>query len=151
MIKSENPVLFVAEISANHLGSFERAKELVKSAAKSGANAVKFQTYTPDTMTLNLPNFSVSEGHDLWGGRSLYDLYKEAMTPWEWHSELFALANSLGVTPFSSPFDGTAVDFLEEIGCSIYKVASLETGDIPLIKKIGETGKPTIMSTGATE
>lgn len=151
MHETDYQVLFIAEISANHLGSFERAKELVIKAAQSGATAIKFQTYTPDTMTLDLPHFSVSEGHDLWGGRSLYDLYKEAMTPWEWHSELFALTKSLGVIPFSSPFDATAVEFLEEIGCSIYKIASMETGDIPLIKRIGETGKPTIMSTGATE
>lgn len=153
MKTNDSEILFVAEISANHLGDLKRALELVKTAVKSGANAVKFQTYTPYTMTLNIdaPEFSISSSHDLWGGEKLFNLYEKAHTPWEWHSELFELTKSLGAIPFSSPFDGTAVDFLEDIGCSIYKIASMETGDIPLIKRIGETGKPTIMSTGATE
>lgn len=144
-------MLFVAEVSANHLGSLERAKKIVKAAAKAGANAVKFQTYTPETMTLDTPRFSVSEGHELWGGRSLFSLYQEAHTPWEWHEELFDLCRSLNVIPFSSPFDLTAVDFLESINSPMYKIASLETGDHELIRAVAETGKPIIISTGATE
>jgi len=144
-------VMFIAEVSANHLGSLERARNLVTQAANSGATAVKFQTYTADTMTLNLPYLSVTQGHDLWGGRTLYSLYEEAHTPWEWHEELFALARSLGVLPFSSPFDLTAVDFLESLNAPMYKIASLETGDHALIRAVAETGKPLIISTGATE
>jgi N-acetylneuraminate synthase len=144
-------VLFIAEVSANHLGSLERARELVTAAAKAGATAVKFQTYTADTMTLNLPNLSVTQGHELWGGRTLYSLYEEAHTPWEWHEELFALARDHGVLPFSSPFDLSAVDFLESLNAPMYKIASLETGDHALIRAVAETGKPVIISTGATE
>jgi pseudaminic acid synthase len=144
-------VLYIAEVSANHLGSLQRAHDLIDAAAAAGATAVKFQTYTPDTMTLDLTKFSVSESHDLWGGRTLYSLYKEAMTPWEWHAELFDHCRARGVTPFSSPFDPTAVEFLETLNPSIYKIASLETSDLQLIRLVGETGKPTIISTGATE
>ena len=144
-------ILFIAEISANHLGSFDRARNLVIEAAKAGASAVKFQTYTADTMTLDLPEFSIVEGHELWGGRTLYSLYQEAMTPWDWHNELFNLCRELGVIPFSSPFDRTAVEFLESIDAPMYKIASLESSDHQLIKLVGETGKPTIISTGATE
>lgn len=151
MTDSNDQVLFIAEVSANHLGSLERARELVNAAAKAGATAVKFQTYTADTMTLNLPNLSVTQGHELWGGRTLYSLYEEAHTPWEWHEELFALARDLGILPFSSPFDLTAVDFLESIDAPMYKIASLETGDHALIRAVAETGKPVIISTGATE
>ena len=151
MNPAENEVLYIAEISANHLGSLERAHKLIDAAASAGAGAVKFQTYTPDTMTLNLPEFSVSDGHDLWGGKSLYSLYAEAMTPWEWHEELFEHCRSIGVIPFSSPFDPTAVEFLENLNVSLYKIASLETSDHHLIKLVGETGKPTIISTGATK
>lgn len=144
-------VKFIAEVSANHLGSLERARELVIQAAQAGATAVKFQTYTADTMTLDLPHFSVTKGHQLWGGRTLYSLYEEAHTPWEWHEELFALSRKLGVLPFSSPFDLTAVKFLESLNAPMYKIASLETGDHALIKAVAETGKPIIISTGATE
>ena len=151
MHPSQSSILFIAEISANHLGSIDRAHKLIDEAASAGANAVKFQTYTPDTMTLDLASFAVNGNHELWGGRTLYSLYKEAMTPWEWHAELFAHCRDLGVTPFSSPFDLTALEFLEDLDCSMYKIASLETGDLQLIKAIGETGKPLIMSTGATE
>ena len=112
--KSEN-ILFIAEVSANHLGSLERAKKIVIAAAAAGASAVKFQTYTADTMTLDLDSFKVSEDHDLWGGRTLHSLYKEAYTPWEWHRELFELCRSLDVIPFSSPFDLSAVEFLEDL------------------------------------
>jgi len=142
---------YIAEISANHLGSFERAKDLVKAAAKSGAKSVKFQTYTADTMTIDLPQFAVSPGHELWGGRNLYSLYQEAYTPWEWHGDLFSLARSLGLVPFSSPFDLSAVEFLESLNVSKYKIASLETGDHRLIRAVALTGKPLIISTGATE
>lgn len=146
-------VNFVAEVSANHLGSLSRAREIVKAAAKAGATSVKFQTYRADTMTLNLdlPEFRVSKDHVLWGGRTLYSLYEEASTPWEWHKELFELSLSLGLTPFSSPFDISAVEFLESLDTPMYKIASLETGDISLIKAVAETGKPLIISTGATE
>jgi len=143
--------LFVAEISANHMGSLSRAHQLIDASVDAGASAVKFQTYTPDTMTLDVEGLAVSDGHELWGGRSLYALYQEAMTPWEWHAELFEHCRTRGVIPFSSPFDPTAVDFLESLNTPIYKIASLETSDHQLIKLVGETGKPTIISTGATE
>lgn len=148
---NKSGVLFIAEVSANHLGSFERAKEIVKAAAQTGATAVKFQTYTAETMTIDIPDFSISSDHELWGGRRLFDLYKEAHTPWEWHPELFALARELGMQPFSSPFDLTAVDFLESLDAPMYKIASLETGDHQLIEAVAKTGKPLIISTGATE
>jgi len=149
-INASGPLMFVAEVSANHLGNFDRAVSIIEAAALSGANAVKFQTYTADTMTLNLGKFSVAAEHDLWGGIKLYDLYREAYTPWEWHADLFAKCRELGVTPFSSPFDATAVDFLETLEAPLYKIASLETGDLPLIRKVANTGKPVIISTGAT-
>jgi len=150
---NRNRVNFIAEVSANHLGSFGRAKDIVKAAANAGASSVKFQTYKPDTMTLDidLQKFKVSDEHALWGGRSLYSLYKEAHTPWEWHKELFDLCRSLNVVPFSSPFDLTAVEFLESINAPMYKIASLETSDHRLINAVAETGKPLIISTGATE
>jgi pseudaminic acid synthase len=145
------PIDFIAEVSANHLGSRNRAKEIVIAAAKSGATSVKFQTYTADTMTLDLEEFSVSPDHQLWGGRRLYALYEEAYTPWEWHEELFEVATSLGLVPFSTPFDLTALEFLEKIGSTKYKIASLETGDLQLIEAVAATGKPIIVSTGASE
>jgi len=144
--------LYVAEISANHLGDFERAKNLVRAAIDSGANAVKFQTYTAETMTLNLNSgdFRISDNHPLWGGQSLYSLYESAHTPWEWHSELFDICRQAGVIAFSSPFDLTAVDFLESIDTQMYKISSMETSDLRLIERVSWTGKPTIISTGAT-
>jgi len=150
---SGSTVNFIAEVSANHLGSLDRAKDIVLAAAKAGATSVKFQTYTADTMTLDLdlPEFKVSNEHTLWGGRRLYSLYEEAHTPWEWHKELFDLSRSLGLTPFSSPFDLTAVAFLESLDAPMYKIASLETGDHRLIRAVAETGKPLVISTGATE
>lgn len=153
MPQSHRAVNFIAEVSANHLGSLERAREIVIAAAKAGATSVKFQTYTPDTMTLDvdLPDFKVSNEHALWGGRTLYSLYGEAYTPWEWHKGLFDLCRELGVAPFSSPFDLTAVELLESLDAPMYKIASLETGDHRLIKAVAETGKPLIISTGATE
>ena len=144
-------VLFIAEVSANHLGSLERARAIVSAAAKSGANAVKFQTYTADTMTLDIDDFKVSDDHELWGGRRLHGLYQQAHTPWDWHSELFELCRLLNVLPFSSPFDLSAVEFLESLNAPMYKIASLETGDHQLIRAVAETGKPLIISTGATE
>jgi pseudaminic acid synthase len=142
---------FIAEISANHQGSLKRAHDLIDAAADSGANAIKFQTYTADTMTLDIPKFAVAENHELWGGRTLYSLYEEASTPWEWHDELFSHCRERNTVPFSSPFDLTAVDFLENLNASMYKIASLETSDHALIRKVGETGKPAIISTGATK
>jgi len=145
--------MFVAEISANHLGNFDRATELVFAAINAGATAVKFQTYTAATMTLDLEDleFRISGDHPLWGGEKLFALYEKAHTPWEWHAELFNICRENNVIPFSSPFDATAVDFLESLDAPMYKIASMETGDIPLIRKAAETGKPLIISTGATE
>jgi pseudaminic acid synthase len=150
MVLANQGVLFIAEISANHLGSLPRAHQLIDAAADAGASAVKFQTYTADTMTLDLPEMSVTQNHQLWGGKTLYSLYQEAMTPWEWHAELFSHCRDRGVIPFSSPFDATAVDFLEELNTPMYKIASLETSDHALIRRVSDTGKPTIISTGAT-
>lgn len=141
---------FIAEISANHLGSLRRAHDLIDLAGQCGASAVKLQTYKPETMTLNMSDFSVSKDHGLWGGINLFELYQEAMTPWEWHSELFEHANQLGLEAFSSPFDFTSVDFLEELDCPIYKIASLETGDVDLIAYAASKGKRMIISTGAS-
>ncbi len=144
--------MYVAEVSANHLGSFERARDIVRAAINSGATAVKFQTYTAKTMTLDvdLPEFRISNDHKLWGGRKLFELYQEAHTPWEWHKELFDLCLGEGVIPFSTPFDLSAVDFLEELNTPMYKISSMETGDHELIRRVAETGKPLIISTGAT-
>lgn len=144
-------VMYIAEVSANHLGSLDRAKSIIRAAAHAGATAVKLQTYTAETMTLNLPGLKISDGHSLWGGKTLYQLYDEAHTPWEWHEELFNLARSLELIPFSSPFDLSAVEFLETLDIPMYKIASMETGDHQLIRAVAETGKPLIVSTGATE
>ena len=142
--------LFIAEISGNHQGSIARAHALIDAAADAGANAIKFQTYTADTMTLDIPAFSVAKEHELWGGRTLYSLYEEASTPWEWHAELFEHCRERQAIPFSSPFDLSAVEFLEKMNCPMYKIASLETSDHALIRRVSETGKPVIISTGAT-
>lgn len=141
----------VAEVSANHGGSLTKAIELIRVIAASGATHVKFQTYTADTMTIehDAPQFRIDAGHELWGGSSLYSLYREAHTPWEWHPELFAESRRLGLIPFTSPFDETAVDFLESLSPELYKVASLEIGDLSLIRRIAQTGRPIVMSTGA--
>jgi N-acetylneuraminate synthase len=141
---------FVAEISANHRGSLETAHDLLGLASKAGADAIKLQTYKPETMTLDLEEFSISSDHQLWGGITLFQLYAEAMTPWEWHKELFEHANELGMQAFSSPFDHSAVDFLEELNCPVYKIASMETGDVDLISYVASKGKPMIISTGAS-
>ncbi len=140
----------IAEMSGNHNQSLERALEIVEAAAKSGAHALKIQTYTADTMTLNIKNsdFLISDQESLWKGNSLYQLYQQAYTPWEWHKPIFDRARELGMIPFSTPFDETAVDFLEELDVQLYKIASFENNDIPLIKKVAATGKPVIISTG---
>jgi pseudaminic acid synthase len=142
-------VYIVAELSANHGGSLEHAAKTIRAVAESGADAVKLQTYTADTLTIDCDNeyFRISGG-TLWDGRTLYDLYKEAYTPWEWHKELQQVAHDCGLDFFSTPFDTTAVDFLEQLNVPMHKVASFELVDIPLLKKIGSTKKPVIMSTG---
>lgn len=141
----------IAEISGNHGGSKERAMQLIKAVSHTGADAVKFQTYTPDTITINSSRkeFLINDKKSLWYGRNLYDLYDEAHTPWEWHNDMFQYAAELGLEVFSSPFDTTAVDFLEDLNVSAYKIASLEVGDVQLIEKVAKTKKPIIISTGA--
>lgn len=148
----KDKVFIIAELSANHNGSKEVALETVRAAKRTGADAIKLQTYTADTITLNVKNddFKISQG-TLWDGKYLYELYQEAYTPWEWHKEIFELAHELDLVCFSSPFDKTAVDFLEELGNPIYKIASFEITDIPLIKYAASKGKPMIISTGIAE
>jgi pseudaminic acid synthase len=150
MLENSDYPFVIAEVSGNHNGSLSRALDIVRASALSGVSAVKIQTYTAETMTMDVKNadFQVSQGHALWGGRFLYNLYEEAFTPWEWHEPIFEMAKSLGVIPFSTPFDETAVDFLESINCPIYKIASLEIVDLPLIEMVASTGKPLIISTG---
>jgi N-acetylneuraminate synthase len=137
-------------MSGNHNRSLDRALAIVEAAAKAGAHGLKLQTYTPDTMTIDLNDreFHISDPGSLWQGTSLYRLYGQAYTPWEWHEPIFTRARELGLIPFSTAFDSTAVDFLEELGVPAYKVASFENADLPLIRKIAQTGKPLIISTG---
>ena len=148
MIKNLSRPYIIAEISGNHNGSIDRAKELVKLAKENGADCVKIQTYTPDTMTIksNKDDFLIKGG--LWDGYNLWDLYDWAQTPFEWQKELFEYANSIGITMISTPFDESAVDLLESLSCPFYKVASFELTDLPLIKYIAQTKKPIILSTG---
>ncbi len=145
----EKPFI-IAEMSGNHNKSLERALEIVEAAAKTGAHALKIQTYTPDTMTLDLDEreFHISDPKSLWAGSSLYKLYGEAYTPWDWHKPIFERARELGIIAFSTPFDDTAVDLLESLEVPCYKIASFENTDIPLIRRVAATGKPMIISTG---
>lgn len=147
--RSHSPFI-IAEMSGNHNQSLDRALEIVEAAARSGAHALKIQTYTADTMTLELEEgeFFISDPNSLWKGKSLHKLYQEAHTPWEWHKPIFDRARELGIIPFSTPFDDTAVDFLESLDVPCYKIASFENTDIPLIRKVASTGKPMIISTG---
>jgi pseudaminic acid synthase len=140
----------IAEMSGNHNQSLERALEIVTAAAKAGAHGLKIQTYTPDTMTLDLDEreFHIDDPKSLWKGTSLYKLYGQAYTPWEWHKPIFDRAIALGMIPFSTPFDDTAVDFLESLNVPCYKIASFENTDLPLIRRVAATGKPLIISTG---
>ena len=144
------PPFVIAEMSGNHNQSLDRALEIVEAAANAGAHALKLQTYTPDTMTLDMEGegFQIRDENSLWAGTSLYRLYGEAYTPWEWHRPIFERARALGMIPFSSPFDYSAVDFLESLDVACYKVASFENTDLPLIRRVAATGKPMIISTG---
>jgi len=149
-IGEEYPPFIVAELSANHDQSLEKAFSLVKTASACGAHAVKLQTYTPDTMTLNIDQkeFLIQDKKSLWHNNTLYELYKKAYTPWEWHAPIFKLAEQLGLVAFSSPFDVTAVDFLETLDVPCYKIASFENTDFELLKRVAQTRKPVILSTG---
>lgn len=149
MFTEERPFV-IAEISANHNQSLDRALEIVEAAAEAGANAIKLQTYTPEGMTLDRrdDNYTVSSAHPLWGGKSLFSLFTHGQTPWEWHQPIFEYAKSLGLVYFSAPFELKAVDFLEGLNVPCYKIASFEAVDLGLIKKVALTGKPIIISTG---
>ncbi len=147
-VGSNHAPFIIAEMSGNHNQSFERAIEIVEASAKSGAHALKLQTYTKDTMTIDHSKGEFIVDLDLWKGASLYDLYEKAYTPWEWHEEIFKYSRKLGMIPFSTPFDITAVEFLEKLNVDLYKIASFENTDIPLIQAVASTGKPMIISTG---
>lgn len=140
----------IAEMSGNHNQSLERALSIIDAAADAGAHAIKLQTYTPDTLTIDVSHgeFFISDPKSLWEGKNLYELYKEAYTPWEWHKALFDRAKQRGIFCFSTPFDDSAVDFLESLDMPVYKIASFENNHLPLLKKIAQTHKPVIMSTG---
>ena len=150
LIGRDQAPCIIAEMSGNHNQSLERALEIVEAAAKAGAHALKIQTYTPDTMTINLNEreFRIRDSKSLWAGTSLYELYGKAYTPWEWHKPIFDRARQLGIIAFSTPFDDTAVDFLERLDVPCYKIASFENTDLPLIRRVAATGKPLIISTG---
>lgn len=149
-IGADHMPFVIAEMSGNHNQSLERAFAIIDAAAASGAHALKIQTYTPDTMTLNISEneFFITDPKSLWKGKSLYELYGEAMTPWEWHRPIKERCEKHGMMFFSTPFDFTAVDFLEELGVDFYKIASFENTDLPLIRRVAQTGKPMIISTG---
>lgn len=151
VIGEGNAPYIIAEISANHNGNLESAYSLIDAAIEAGADAVKIQTYTPDTITLraDTEDFIIKGG--LWNGRTLYDLYQEAHTPWDWHGSLFEYAQRAGITIFSTPFDTSAIDLLEELGAPAYKIASFEAIDLPLIRYAAKTGKPMIISTGMAD
>lgn len=145
-----HPPFIIAEMSGNHNQSLDRALEIVDAAAAAGAHALKLQTYTADTMTLDIASgdFVITDPNSLWHGRTLYDLYQEAHTPWDWHAPIFARARSHGMIPLSTPFDDTAADFLETLDSDIYKIASFENTDLPLVRKVASKGKPMIISIG---
>lgn len=144
------PPFIIAEMSGNHDGDLERAKDIVRAAGAAGATALKLQTFTADTITVDvdLPAFRISSDHPLWGDANLYQLYERAHTPWDWHEPLFALARELGMLAFSAPFDPTAVAFLEGLDVPCHKIASSELNDLPLVREVALTGKPVILSTG---
>ena len=150
LIGSDHAPFVIAEMSGNHNQSLDRALAIVEAAAQAGAHAIKLQTYTAETMTLDVRggSFEISDPESLWSGRNLHELYKQAYTPWEWHSPIMERARELDLICFSSPFDETAVDFLEELGAPAYKIASFENNHLPLIQKAASTGKPLIISTG---
>ena len=148
LISDDMPPYIIAEISANHNGKLETAIKIIQEAKKAGADAVKLQTYTPDTITLKSTDDDFMIKGGLWNGRSLYDLYQEAHMPWAWHEDLFKCAKDNNITIFSSPFDSTAVDLLEDLNVPAYKIASFEAIDLPLIKYAASTKKPMIISTG---
>lgn len=150
-IGNQNPPFIIAEMSGNHNQSIERALKIIETAASCGAHAVKLQTYTADTMTINQGGglFDIKDETSLWKNRNLYELYQEAYTPWEWHEQLYKCAADNNIICFSTPFDDTAVDFLESLNTPAHKIASFENIDHPLLKKVAKTGKPIIMSTGA--
>lgn len=149
LIGDRQPTYIIAELSANHHQSFDRAVDIIREAHRAGADAVKLQTYTADTLTLDShqSHFKIQSG-TVWDGRSFYELYQKASTPWEWHAELKSIANDLGMDLFSSPFDATAVEFLETLDVPAYKIASFEIIDVPLLRKVAATGRPVIVSTG---
>lgn len=149
-IGRDHPPFVIAEMSGNHNQSLERAMEIVEAAAQSGAHALKLQTYTADTMTLDLDegSFHISDPESPWSGTSLYELYQQAHTPWDWHGPIMARARELGMVAFSTPFDDSAVDFLEQLDVPCYKIASFENTHLPLIRRVAATGKPMIVSTG---
>ncbi|WP_246608434.1 pseudaminic acid synthase [Paenibacillus agaridevorans] len=149
-IGANHPPFIIAEMSGNHNQSLEQALEIVEAAAQAGAHALKIQTYTADTMTINSdnPDFYIEDQNSLWKNRTLYDLYDEAHTPWGWHKAIFDRCKELGMIGFSTPFDETAVDFLESLGVECYKIASFENTDVALLRKVASTGKPMIVSTG---
>jgi pseudaminic acid synthase len=152
-VSSENKPFIIAEMSGNHNQSLQRAKAIIKAAAETGAHAIKLQTYTADTLTIDHRGglFDITDKNSLWCGRNLYELYQEAHTPWEWHKPLFDYAKEMGMICFSTPFDDTAVDFLETLEAPCYKIASFENNDHPLLAKVAQTGKPVIMSTGTSD